>query len=67
MPAVRDFKIGKVAATQSSSGFFHGFSIRTAYGAPLISIHYGTEAEAEAARQAVEDALGNAVEVVTPD
>jgi hypothetical protein len=67
MPVVRDFKIGKVAATQSSSGVFHGFSICAPNGAPLISINYGTAAEAEAARQAVEDALGNAVEVVAPD
>jgi hypothetical protein len=65
---IRDVKIGYVSWTQSDTvAVCYGFTIGPQRGTQWISILYGTEAEAEAARKAVVEALRDAVEVVRPD
>jgi hypothetical protein len=47
-------------------GLYHGFSVTNQHGAPLLTIAYLTEPEAEAAHKALQVALGTAVAVTTP-
>ena len=67
MSAFRDLKIGEVTSVNSTHGFSHRFSIQDQNGAPLLSITYLTEAEAEWARETIEILLADAVEIVIPD
>jgi hypothetical protein len=61
MAAYLDFELGPVQRTTGG----HGFNITNPQGRPLFTFVYATRADAEGARDAVDEALANAVEVVT--
>jgi hypothetical protein len=68
MPAFQNFKIGgvqsQIVGLTGPAG--HGFNITNDHGSPLLSIIYPTAPEAQAARDAIEAALANAIAVATP-
>ena len=67
MSAFRNFKIGEVRVLILPVVSATVFSIQDQNGAPLLSITYLTEAEAEWARETIEILLADAVEIVIPD
>ena len=71
MATYKQFRVGELAPAQAGFGLL-GPDCRslTVLGGqqrvPLLSIVYPTEAEAEAAREAITAALATAIAVVTP-
>jgi hypothetical protein len=53
------WKVGAVG----SIGNGYGFSIQNRYGAPLLSVTYQTQEEAERAHRAVIEAIGNPIDL----
>ena len=71
MATYKQFRLGELAPAQAGFGLLgpdcRSFTVLGGqHRVPLLSIVYPTEAEAQAAREAITGALATAIAVVTP-